>query len=106
MTSYLSLRIYIVIFYLTSRLTFQLPMIKKLFKFFQKENKDLQAYLKNKGTIDQFLEYLEWQTHLPVPHAIKQNNIHKYQEAYQYQVFVETGTYLGDMVEVQKDRKS
>lgn len=79
-------------------------MIKKIFNSFQKENKDLQTYLNNKAVIDQFLEYLTWETHIPVPHAVKQNNIRKYQETYQYQVFVETGTYLGDMVEAQKDR--
>src|SRR5690554_3583386 len=78
-------------------------MIKKIFNFFQKEHKDFQAYLKNKDTIDQLLEYLEWKTHLPVHHSIKQNNIRRYQEAYQYHVFIETGTYLGDMIEAQKN---
>jgi len=78
-------------------------MIKKLLKLFQKDNDGFQAYLKNKRTIDQFLEYLEWGTHIPVPHAIKQNNIRKYREASRCQVFVETGTFLGDMVEAQKN---
>ncbi|HLW20818.1 MAG TPA: hypothetical protein VKX33_10855 [Cyclobacteriaceae bacterium] len=77
-------------------------MIKKLFRSLQKEDKDLQTYLNNKEAVDQYLEYLSWGTHLPVAHVVKQNNIRKYQEAYQYQVFVETGTFLGDMVEAQK----
>ncbi len=79
-------------------------MIKKIFNSFRKENKDLQTYLQNKEVINQFLEYLTWETHLPVPHLIKQNNIRKYQETHKFQIFVETGTYLGDMVEAQKER--
>jgi len=79
-------------------------MIKKIFNSFRKENKDLQNYLQNKEVINQFLEYLTWETHLPVPHLIKQNNIRKYQETHKFQTFVETGTYLGDMVEAQKER--
>jgi len=77
-------------------------MIKKLFRSLQKEDKDLQTYLNNKEAVDQYLEYLSWGTHLPVAHVVKQNNIRKYQEAYQYQVFVETGTLLGDMAEAQE----
>ena len=79
-------------------------MIKKFLKSLQKNDPSLQAYLNNKEAVDQYLEYLSWGTHLPVAHVVKQNNIRKYQEDYQFQVFVETGTYLGDMVEAQKNR--
>lgn len=79
-------------------------MIKKIFDSLRNQNKDLQAYLQNKEAISQYLEYLTWETHLPIPHVIKQNNIRKYRDAYRFQVFVETGTYLGDMVEAQKGR--
>lgn len=79
-------------------------MIKKFLKSLQKKDPSLQAYLNNKEAVDQYLEYLSWGTHLPVAHVVKQNNIRKYQEAYQFKFFVETGTYLGDMVEVQKNQ--
>lgn len=38
------------------------------------------------------------------PHIVKQRIIHEYHEKYPYDVFVETGTYLGEMVEAQKSR--
>ncbi|MGK6350879.1 hypothetical protein [Parapedobacter sp. DT-150] len=43
------------------------------------------------------------ETDLPALHIIKQNNIHKYRKAYGFKVFIETGTYLGDMVEAQRN---
>lgn len=79
-------------------------MIKKFLKSLQKNDPSLQAYLNNKEAVDQYLEYLSWGTHLPVAHVVKQNNIRKYQEGYQFKVFVETGTFLGDMVEAQKNQ--
>jgi hypothetical protein len=42
----------------------------------------------------------QWQT----PHLVKQNTIKEYQQKYGYTTLVETGTYLGDMVEAQKTR--
>lgn len=36
-------------------------------------------------------------------HVLKQKAIHEYRERYKPGVFVETGTYLGDMVEAQKE---
>jgi hypothetical protein len=41
---------------------------------------------------------------LPPPHIIKQKAINQYQKENQIHVFVETGTYLGKMVEAQMDR--
>jgi hypothetical protein len=38
----------------------------------------------------------------PSPHIIKQTTIKEYQNKYQYEVLVETGTYMGKMVEAQK----
>ncbi len=40
----------------------------------------------------------------PTPHIIKQNAISEYQKKYGCKILIETGTYLGDMVEVQKKR--
>ena len=39
---------------------------------------------------------------LPPPHVVKQITISEYQQKYGYSVLLETGTYLGDMVESQK----
>lgn len=39
---------------------------------------------------------------MPPPHPIKQSVIKKFQEKYQIHVFIETGTYLGDMIEAQR----
>jgi hypothetical protein len=38
----------------------------------------------------------------PPPHIVKQMTIREYQEKYKYEILVETGTYMGDMVEAQK----
>lgn len=39
---------------------------------------------------------------VPPPHIVKQLTIKEYQEKYKCEVLVETGTYLGNMVEAQK----
>ena len=39
---------------------------------------------------------------IPAPHIVKQITIQEHQKKYGYSILVETGTYLGDMVEVQK----
>ncbi|MFZ4400847.1 MAG: hypothetical protein ACOYO1_12495 [Bacteroidales bacterium] len=39
---------------------------------------------------------------VPPPEIVKQNNIRDYQIKYGCRIFIETGTYLGDMVEAQK----
>lgn len=69
----------------------------------QKDRKNFLAYMEQKEIIDQYIQYLELGTHLPVIHLIKQNNIIKYKNDYHFSVFVEIGTYLGDMVEAQKN---
>lgn len=38
----------------------------------------------------------------PPPHYVKQLAIREYQQKYQVQTLVETGTYMGDMIEAQK----
>lgn len=46
----------------------------------------------------------EWEERgkpVPPPHIIKEKIIREYQKANQYKVFVETGTYLGEMVKAQ-----
>jgi hypothetical protein len=41
---------------------------------------------------------------VPPPHLIKQETISEYQQKYGYTTLIETGTYMGDMVEAQKTR--
>ncbi len=41
---------------------------------------------------------------LPAPHVVKQATIAKYQQKYQLSTLIETGTYLGDMVDAKKDK--
>jgi len=40
----------------------------------------------------------------PPPHIVKQMAIEEYQQKFNTKILVETGTYLGDMVEAQRDR--
>lgn len=56
----------------------------------KKEEIDLKIWLKN-GCLP------------PTPHLIKQNTIREYQKKSGYSILVETGTYLGDMVDAQKE---
>lgn len=42
----------------------------------------------------------------PVPHRLKQLTIAEYQKRYRCNVLIETGTYLGDMIEAQKNNFS
>lgn len=39
---------------------------------------------------------------VPPPHLVKQRTVMEYQKRYKCNIFVETGTYLGEMVEAQK----
>lgn len=51
-------------------------------------------------------EISQWQKEacpIPPPHAIKQVIIKEYQKHFRYKNLIETGTYLGDMVDAQKE---
>ena len=53
------------------------------------------------------LQVIEWQKRgcpVPPPEIIKQITVQEYQQKYGYTTLVETGTYLGDMVEAQKNK--
>lgn len=52
-------------------------------------------------------QYLKWKesgSQGPPPHLLKQITIRDYQRKYGYNVLVETGTYMGDMIQAQKSR--
>jgi len=67
-------------------------------------NKQLQtiySYLPKKE-----LSEKEWEKNgrpVPPPHVVKEKVICEYQKNSQYDIFVETGTYLGEMVKAQMD---
>ena len=51
-------------------------------------------------------EYRKWSLSgkpIPVPHSVKQMAVKEYADKYKINVFIETGTYLGDMVVAIKD---
>jgi len=57
------------------------------------------------GTETEAVIMKEWERNgcpVPPPHVVKQRIIKEYQQRYKYSTFIETGTYLGDMVEAQK----
>ena len=48
-----------------------------------------------------YSEWLKNDKPIPVPHIVKQKAIGSYKNEYGIDIFVETGTYLGDMVQAQ-----
>jgi len=51
------------------------------------------------------IKYQQWHKDgcpVPPPHMVKQMAIKEYRDKYGYEILVETGTFLGDMVEAQK----
>lgn len=56
----------------------------------------------NKGVAATFEEWQKNGCPVPPPHVVKQRIIKEYQQRYNYSTLIETGTYLGDMVEAQK----
>jgi hypothetical protein len=57
--------------------------------------------------INQKKEFKKWQQNgcpVPPPHLVKQMAIAEYQQKYNISILVETGSFLGDMVEAQKRR--
>ena len=65
-------------------------------------NKQLQtiyAYIPKKELTEE--EWKEKGRPVPPPHIVKEKAISDYQKSSQYKIFVETGTYLGEMVKAQ-----
>ena len=61
---------------------------------------------KKKEIINHKEQLAEWEKNgkpLPPPHIVKQMAIEEYRNKFHAEIFVETGTYLGDMVEAQRD---
>ena len=64
-----------------------------------------QCILNKNRMLNEYVVFNDWLRNdcqgLP-PHVFKQNTIFEFQKKSGYETLVETGTYLGDMVEVQK----
>ena len=61
---------------------------------------------KKKEIINHKEQLAEWEKNgkpLPPPHIVKQMAIEEYRKKFHTEILVETGTYLGDMVEAQRD---
>jgi hypothetical protein len=72
------------------------------------KNKQMLKKLFKKPIILNHQEQLsEWEKNgkpSPPPHIVKQMAIEEYQKKFNAKILVETGTYLGDMVEAQRNR--
>lgn len=58
-----------------------------------------------KRKMDEKRQFKNWEKDgcpVPPPHIVKQFEIETFQKIYGYNTFIETGTYIGDMVEAQK----
>ena len=69
----------------------------------------LKNLFAKKVKTDHVKEMADWEKQgrpFPPPHIVKQNAITEYQQRYDIGTLVETGTYLGDMVEAQKNNFS
>src|SRR5688572_1386649 len=66
----------------------------------------LKNLFKKKNIISQEEQLAQWEKNgrpLPPPHIVKQMAIESYRQRFHTEILVETGTYLGDMVEAQRD---
>lgn len=77
-----------------------MPASKRLFNILPSFIQRIYHSSKNKYLISQWIKRGK---PLPAPHAIKQELVTHYRDKYGISTFVESGTYLGDMVWAQKD---
>lgn len=76
-------------------------MIKQILKSFVP--KIILRILTEQKNNKQFEKWKREGCPLPPPHVVKQNTIKEYRSRYSSRILVETGTYLGAMVEAQKN---
>ncbi len=66
-----------------------------------------QSLINYTNIINQKKEFKKWEQNgcpVPPPHLVKQMTIAEYQQKHNISILVETGSYLGDMIEAQKRR--
>ena len=67
----------------------------------------LNKIFKKKIIIHHEEQLIQWEKDgrpLPPPHIVKQKTIDEYARKFHTEILVETGTYMGEMVEAQRDR--
>ena len=67
----------------------------------------LKKLFRKKVKINHEEQLAEWERNgrpIPPPHIVKQMAIEEYREKFHTEILVETGTYMGDMVEAQRDQ--
>jgi hypothetical protein len=67
----------------------------------------LKKNFRKRSTINSEEQLAQWEKDgkpLPPPHIVKQKTIWEYQKSFQTDTLIETGTYLGDMIDAQRDR--
>ena len=75
-------------------------MIKKILRLFIPQQV-LNRWKKRQGRI-QFKKWRKNGCPIPPPHLVKQMTVTEYKDKYGYEVLVETGTFMGAMVEAHK----
>lgn len=76
-----------------------MPTSKRILSMLPEFMQKLYCCYKNKTQI------AKWEKQgkpIPVPHAIKQQIVNRYREKHEITTFIESGTYLGDMISAQK----
>lgn len=76
-----------------------ISFIKKIFR--PVIHKYVSAYRREAHFKKQLSEWKKAGKPIPVPHIVKQVTIKEYQKKFRIKILVETGTYLGDMVQAQ-----
>lgn len=59
---------------------------------------DIDDVIQDCQHIKEYIEWVELGKPFPPPHLIKQMTVKEYAKKYRLNIFIETGTYLGDMV--------
>ena len=80
--------------------------VENLFRYYLKPfvPRSIVTRLQSRYNARDFERWQEAGSPVPPPHFVKQLMIQQYQENYGCKIFIETGTFLGDMVEAQRDR--
>ena len=79
-------------------------MEQSKFSLLQEIRYQLRTALAQLSWYTDALHWIVTPRQLPIPHVLKQKTIQNLQSLYNAKTLVETGTYLGDMVEAQRGR--
>lgn len=77
------------------------PQVVLDFNSFLYYKNDFFNFVKHKSLYENMRRWTEAGENSPAPHIVKQKTIQRYQKEYNLNTLVETGTYLGDMIEAQ-----